>query len=94
MNEVNRLASLQHAQLCRILGFYAREGSDERMLVYERLYHGSLDQLLHARCDGPLIDWCARMKVALCAAQGLAFLHEEGPFQVFGLHPGCNLSFN
>jgi hypothetical protein len=22
------------------------------------------------------------MKIALCAAQGLAFLHEEGPFQV------------
>ncbi|KAG1371484.1 putative serine/threonine-protein kinase PBL18 [Cocos nucifera] len=81
MNEVNRLASLQHAQLCRILGFCAHEGSDERMLVYERLYHGGLDQLLYARWDGPLIDWCARIKVALCAAQGLAFLHEEGPFQ-------------
>lgn len=52
------------------------------MLVYERLYHGSLDRLLYGRSDGPPIDWNARMKVALCAAQGLTFLHEEGPFQV------------
>ncbi|KAL5974786.1 hypothetical protein ACLOJK_031457 [Asimina triloba] len=81
VNEVNTLATLQHPQLCKLLGFHAREGSDHRMLVYERLYHGSLDRLLYGHSDGPPVDWCARMKVALCAAQGLAFLHEEGPFQ-------------
>lgn len=82
MNEINILATLQHPQLCKLLGFYAREGSEQRMLVYERLFHGSLDHLLYSRSDGPPIDWATRMKVALCAAQGLAFLHEEGPFQV------------
>ncbi|KAM7467907.1 hypothetical protein LguiB_015469 [Lonicera macranthoides] len=81
VNEVNTLASLQHPYLCKLLGFHAREGSERRMLVYERLFHGSLDRLLYGRCDGPPIDWNARMKVALCAAQGLTFLHEEGPFQ-------------
>lgn len=81
INEVNTLASLQHPHLCKLLGFHAREGSDQRMLVYERLYHGSLDRLLYGRSDGPSIDWNTRMKVALCAAQGLTFLHEEGPFQ-------------
>ncbi|XP_052173876.1 probable serine/threonine-protein kinase PBL1 [Diospyros lotus] len=81
VNEVNTLASLQHPNLCKLIGFHAREGSEQRMLVYERLYHGSLDRLLYGRSDGPPIDWNARMKVALCAAQGLTFLHEEGPFQ-------------
>lgn len=81
ISEVNTLASLQHPYLCKLLGFHAREGSDQRILVYERLHHGSLDQLLYGRSDGPPIDWCTRIKVALCAAQGLAFLHEEGPFQ-------------
>eukprot|EP00262_Sarcandra_glabra_P019109 TRINITY_DN7095_c0_g1_i1.p1 TRINITY_DN7095_c0_g1~~TRINITY_DN7095_c0_g1_i1.p1 ORF type:complete len:547 (-),score=80.94 TRINITY_DN7095_c0_g1_i1:35-1675(-) len=81
VSEIGTLASLQHPQLCKLLGFHAREGSEHRMLVYERLFHGSLDRLLFGRSDGPLIDWCTRMKVALCAAQGLAFLHEEGPFQ-------------
>ncbi|CAI9779176.1 unnamed protein product [Fraxinus pennsylvanica] len=81
VNEVNTLASLQHPFLCKLIGFHAREGSDRRMLVYERLYHGSLDRLLYGRSNGPPIDWNSRMKVALCAAQGLTFLHEEGPFQ-------------
>ncbi|KAF8052807.1 hypothetical protein N665_1503s0003 [Sinapis alba] len=80
-NEVNTLASLQHQNLCKLLGYHAREGSDTRMLVYERLALGSLDRLLHGRSDGPPLDWNSRMKIALCAAQGLTFLHEEGPFQ-------------
>ncbi|KAK4377433.1 hypothetical protein RND71_003729 [Anisodus tanguticus] len=81
VNEVNTLASLQHSSLCKLIGFHAREGSEHRMLVFERLFHGSLDRLLFARSDGPSIDWNARTKIALCAAQGLTFLHEEGPFQ-------------
>ncbi|XP_059296724.1 probable serine/threonine-protein kinase PBL18 [Lycium ferocissimum] len=81
VNEVNTLASLQHSSLCKLIGFHAREGSEHRMLVFERLFHGSLDRLLFGRTDGPSIDWNARTKIALCAAQGLTFLHEEGPFQ-------------
>lgn len=81
VNEVNTLASLQHPNLCKLIGFHAREASDQRMLVYERLFHGSLDRLLFGRSGGPPIDWNARTKLALCAAQGLTFLHEEGPFQ-------------
>ncbi|CAH9083417.1 unnamed protein product [Cuscuta epithymum] len=81
VNEVNTLASLQCSSLCKLLGFHAREGSGHRMLVYERLFHGSLDGLLFGRSGGPPLDWNARMKIALCAAQGLTFLHEEGPFQ-------------
>lgn len=82
INEVNTLASLRHPNLCKLLGYHARDGSEQRMLVYERLYHGSLDRLLFGRSDGPPVDWNTRMKTALCAAQGLTFLHEEGPFQV------------
>lgn len=82
ISEVNTLASLQHPNLCKLLGYHARDGSDQRMLIYERLFHGSLDRLLYGRSDGPPIDWNTRIKIALCAAQGLTFLHEEGPFQV------------
>jgi len=84
MNEVNTLSNLQHPNLCKLLGFYARDGceSEPRMLVYERLINGSLDCLLFGKSDGPSIDWNARMKIAICVAQGLTFLHEEGPLQV------------
>ncbi|XVF65940.1 hypothetical protein PTKIN_Ptkin09bG0291500 [Pterospermum kingtungense] len=81
INEVNTLASLQHPNLCKLLGFHARDNSEQRMLVYERLFHGSLDRLLYGRSDGPALDWNTRLKIALCSAQGLTFLHEEGPFQ-------------
>ncbi|XP_004302553.1 PREDICTED: probable receptor-like protein kinase At3g55450 [Fragaria vesca subsp. vesca] len=81
VNEVNTIASLQHPNLCKLLGFHAREGSEQKMLVYERLFHGSLDRFLYGRSDKPPIDWNTRTKIALCAAQGLTFLHEEGPFQ-------------
>ncbi|MBA0737723.1 hypothetical protein Gogos_011174 [Gossypium gossypioides] len=80
INEVNTLALLQNPNLCKLLGYHARDSSEQRMLVYERLFHGSLEQLLYGRSDGPPLDWNARMKIALCSAQGLAFLHEEGPF--------------
>ncbi|XAR68716.1 Non-specific serine/threonine protein kinase [Bertholletia excelsa] len=69
LNEAITLASLQHPNLCKVIGFHAREGSEHRI------------RLLYGRSVGPPLDWNARMKVALCAAQGLTFLHEEGPFQ-------------
>jgi serine/threonine protein kinase len=80
--QVNTLASLQHPNLCKLIGFHAKEESSERMLVYELLHHGSLDRLLFGRPDGCFMDWATRLKVALGAAKGLAFLHDEGPFQV------------
>ncbi|KAE9610795.1 putative protein kinase RLK-Pelle-RLCK-II family [Lupinus albus] len=82
INEVNTLASLQHPYICKLLGFHARVGSESRMLVFEKLSYGSLDHLLFGKFDGSPLDWNTRIKIALCAAQGLTFLHEEGPFQV------------
>ncbi|KAG0468145.1 hypothetical protein HPP92_017473 [Vanilla planifolia] len=79
-----KLEFLQYGEFYNIVKIdlnSAREGSDQRMLVYEKLYHGSLDRLLFGRSDGPTMDWSARMNIALSAARGLAFLHEEGPFQ-------------
>ncbi|KAF3785001.1 putative receptor-like protein kinase [Nymphaea thermarum] len=81
MSEIDKITTLQHPLLCKLIGIHAREGSDQFMLVFERLFHGSLDRLLYGRSDGPPIDWNTRIKIAVCAAQGLAFLHEEGPFQ-------------
>ena len=51
------------------------------MLIYEILSHESLDQIIYGRANGLPIDWCTRMIITLGAAQGLAYLHEEGPFQ-------------
>ncbi|KAM7265519.1 hypothetical protein ACFE04_003202 [Oxalis oulophora] len=94
VNEVNTLASLHHPNLCKLLGYH-HDGSEQRMLVYERLSHGSLDRLLYGRSDGPPLDWNTRMKTILCAAQGLTFLHEEGPFQaMYGEFSTANIQID
>ncbi|KAL0336305.1 UNVERIFIED_CONTAM: putative serine/threonine-protein kinase PIX7 [Sesamum radiatum] len=48
---------------------------DQRLLVYEFMPRGSLENHLFRR-SLPL-PWSIRMKIALGAAKGLAFLHEE-----------------
>jgi hypothetical protein len=54
-------------------------GSSERMLSYELLHHVSLDRLFFGSLDGRFMDWSTCLKVA---AKNLAFLHNEGPFQM------------
>ncbi|KAF5178310.1 Receptor-like serine/threonine-protein kinase [Thalictrum thalictroides] len=72
--EVNFLGDLLHPNLVKLIG-YCIEG-DQRMLVYEFMPRGSLENHLFRKGSLPL-PWSIRMKIALGAAKGLAFLHEE-----------------
>ncbi|KAL3525950.1 hypothetical protein ACH5RR_014322 [Cinchona calisaya] len=71
--EVNYLGDLHHPNLVKLIG-YCIEG-DQRLLVYEFMPRGSLENHLFRR-SLPL-PWSTRIKIALGAAKGLAFLHEE-----------------
>ncbi|XP_010925061.1 serine/threonine-protein kinase PBL34-like isoform X1 [Elaeis guineensis] len=71
--EVNYLGDLQHPNLVRLIGYCIED--DQRLLVYEFMPRGSLENHLFRR-SLPL-PWPIRMKIALGAARGLAFLHEE-----------------
>eukprot|EP00268_Persea_americana_P012434 TRINITY_DN15249_c0_g1_i6.p1 TRINITY_DN15249_c0_g1~~TRINITY_DN15249_c0_g1_i6.p1 ORF type:complete len:425 (-),score=79.35 TRINITY_DN15249_c0_g1_i6:236-1510(-) len=71
--EVSFLGHLLHPNLVKLVGFCI-EG-DQRLLVYEFMPRGSLENHLFRRSI-PL-PWSIRMKIALGAAKGLAFLHEE-----------------
>ncbi|XP_031287329.1 probable serine/threonine-protein kinase PIX7 isoform X4 [Pistacia vera] len=71
--EVNFLGNLLHPNLVKLVGYCIED--DQRLLVYEFMPRGSLENHLFRR-SLPL-PWSIRMKIALGAAKGLAFLHEE-----------------
>ncbi|XP_010915106.1 serine/threonine-protein kinase PBL34 isoform X2 [Elaeis guineensis] len=71
--EVNFLGELLHPHLVKLVGYCIEE--DQRLLVYEFMPRGSLENHLFRR-SLPL-PWSVRLKIALGAAKGLAFLHEE-----------------
>ncbi|KAL7105773.1 hypothetical protein ACP275_07G066200 [Erythranthe tilingii] len=76
--EVEMLSRLHHRNLVKLVGYYSNRDSSQNLLCYELVPNGSLEGWLH----GPLglncpLDWDSRMKIALDAARGLAYLHED-----------------
>ncbi|KAL3632262.1 hypothetical protein CASFOL_025246 [Castilleja foliolosa] len=73
--EVEAIGHVRHKNLVRLLG-YCMEGV-QRMLVYEYVNNGNLEQWLHgAMREHGVLTWEARMKVLLGTAKALAYLHE------------------
>ncbi|CAN1237703.1 Serine/threonine-protein kinase PBL27 [Linum grandiflorum] len=74
--EVLMLSLLHHPNLVNLIGYCA--DGDQRLLVYEYMPLGSLEDHLH---DLPLdkrpLDWNTRMKIAAGAAKGLEHLHDK-----------------
>ncbi|XP_022759800.1 probable serine/threonine-protein kinase PBL26 isoform X2 [Durio zibethinus] len=74
--EVLMLSLLHHPNMVNLIGYCA--DGDQRLLVYEYLPLGSLeDHLLDLTPDQKPLDWFARMKIALGAAKGLEYLHNK-----------------
>ncbi|XP_057832139.1 serine/threonine-protein kinase PBL34 isoform X3 [Cryptomeria japonica] len=70
--EVNFLGQLHHPNLVKLIGYCIED--DQRLLVYEYMPRGSLENHLFRKGALPL-PWSTRMKIALAAAKGLAYLH-------------------
>ncbi|KAK8598006.1 hypothetical protein V6N13_095398 [Hibiscus sabdariffa] len=72
LTEVNYLGKLSHPNLVKLIGYCCED--DHRLLIYEDMASGSLEKHLFRRV-GCRLTWSKRMKIALDAAKGLAFLH-------------------
>ncbi|XVF05618.1 hypothetical protein REPUB_Repub05bG0188200 [Reevesia pubescens] len=74
--EVLTLSMAENPNLVKLIGFCAED--DQRLLVYEYMPLGSLENHVHDLSPGrkPL-DWNTRMKIAAGAARGLEYLHEK-----------------
>lgn len=71
--EVIFLGQLSHPNLVKLIGYCCEE--EHRVLIYEYMARGSVENNLFSRVLLPL-SWSTRMKIALGAAKGLAFLHD------------------
>ncbi|KAL3838416.1 hypothetical protein ACJIZ3_023007 [Penstemon smallii] len=74
LTEINYLGQLYHPNLVKLIGYCLED--EHRLLVYEFMPRGSLENHLFRRTSHfQPISWNLRMKVALGAAKGLAYLH-------------------
>ncbi|PNT69428.1 hypothetical protein BRADI_3g55237v3 [Brachypodium distachyon] len=74
--EVEMLSRLHHRNLVKLIGICIER--TRRCLVYELIRNGSVESHLHgADKDKGMLNWDVRMKIALGAARGLAYLHED-----------------
>ncbi|XP_050204090.1 probable serine/threonine-protein kinase PBL3 [Mercurialis annua] len=70
--EVNYLGQLRHDNLVKLIGYCAEY--ENRLLVYEFMPKGSLENHLFRKGDQP-ITWATRMHIAIGVARGVSFLH-------------------
>ncbi|KAG6754545.1 hypothetical protein POTOM_040332 [Populus tomentosa] len=80
IDQVLTRSLVQHSNLVKLIGYYA--DGDQRLLVYEFMASGSLENhLFDLRPKEPL-DWTTRMKIASGAAKGLEYLHDVADPQI------------
>ncbi|XP_010417134.1 PREDICTED: probable LRR receptor-like serine/threonine-protein kinase At2g23950 isoform X2 [Camelina sativa] len=70
--ELEMISLAVHRNLLRLIGYCV--SSNERLLVYPYMSNGSVASRLKAK---PALDWNTRKKIAIGAARGLFYLHEQ-----------------
>ncbi|KAG8378700.1 hypothetical protein BUALT_Bualt07G0012500 [Buddleja alternifolia] len=79
--QVSKISNAKHENVVQLLGYCVHGGL--RVLAYEYAPNGSLHDILHGQKGvkgaqpGPVLSWSQRVKIALGAANGLKYLHEE-----------------
>ncbi|KAF5186401.1 Receptor-like protein kinase, partial [Thalictrum thalictroides] len=71
--ELAILGSIKHRYLVNLRGYCNSAAS--KLLIYDFLPGGSLDEALHERPEN--LDWDARLNIIMGAAKGLAYLHDD-----------------
>ncbi|KAK0588943.1 hypothetical protein LWI29_007537 [Acer saccharum] len=76
LSEMATLGSVKHRNLVPLLGFCVAK--TERLLVYRDMPNGTLNDQLHPADDsGKDMEWSLRLKIAIGAARGFAWLHHN-----------------
>lgn len=73
--ELETVGSIKHRNLVSLQGYSLSPTGN--LLFYDYMENGSLWDLLHGPTKKKRLDWDTRMRMALGAAQGLAYLHHD-----------------
>ncbi|XP_024360261.1 leucine-rich repeat receptor protein kinase EMS1 isoform X2 [Physcomitrium patens] len=77
--EIETVGNCHHPNLVQLLGYCRTK--DGKLLVYEYFENGSLNKYMRRNPGSKEahLDWETRLKIALGAAEGLAYLHKRDP---------------
>ncbi|GMJ03655.1 hypothetical protein HRI_004034700 [Hibiscus trionum] len=72
--EVEIISRVHHRHLVSLVGYCIAE--NQRLLIYDFVGNKTLEHHLHGK-DMPVLEWPKRVKIAVGAAKGVAYLHED-----------------
>ncbi|KAE9611151.1 putative protein kinase RLK-Pelle-LRR-Xa family [Lupinus albus] len=74
-SEMATLGTVKHRNLVPLLGFCMAK--KEKLLVFKNMPNGNLHDQLHPADDECTLEWPLRLKIAIGAAKGFAWLHHS-----------------
>ncbi|KAL8549704.1 hypothetical protein ACS0TY_008516 [Phlomoides rotata] len=89
--KIEEVGSLVHENLEPLRGYFY--GRDEKLLLYEPMPRGSLNQLLHLQGNNTTVSWEIRTRISVGTAFAIEYLHTKSSATTHGNIKSSNIFF-